>query len=396
MRHDTTTRILSREVIVSNDSMVTGLNNNDIIIGNSGAGKTRSYVLPNLLHAEGVSLIVCDTKGKLLKESAPTLKKKGYQIWHLDFTDCLHSPYGYNPLDAIRYEEKNDTFYEQDILKLSSALIPIENRDDIFWDLAARQYFDAILGYMLCALPFSEHHLMTAKSLLFQMHTGNFTKLMDQLNEEKPDCFAVRQYEMIATNQKAEKMDASIKGVLSEKLNTYIFDGALSLYQNPKKIDVAALRKAPVAVFLSVSDTDRSMDKLASLFFTQALQALCNTPVPEDESVPFYPVQLYLDDFASGIRIPDFDSVISIIRSRHIGVSIILQSLSQLESLYGIPASKTILNNFDHMLYLGGTDVDTCRYIGVRADKSAQAVLSLPLDEAWLFERGSAPRRVKK
>ena len=99
--YNKTYRILARDQTVSNDTRATGLNNNDLIIGPSGAGKTRSYVLPNILRASE-SLIVTDTKGDLCQQTRESLEKRGYVIQEINLTDCISSPYGYNPLDYIR------------------------------------------------------------------------------------------------------------------------------------------------------------------------------------------------------------------------------------------------------------------------------------------------------
>ncbi len=151
------------------------------------------------------------------------------------------------------------------------------------------------------------------------------------------------------------------------------------------------------AVFLTVSDTDRSMDRLADLFVTQAVHTLCRSADRDyGDSRLAVPVRFLLDDFAAGIFIPDFDKIISVIRSREISVSIILQSISQLESMYGHAGAMTIINNCDNCLYLGGQDVETARYISTRADKWIRTILEMPLDEAWLFTRGSRVRQVRK
>ena len=107
------------------------------------------------------------------------------------------------------------------------------------------------------------------------------------------------------------------------------------------------------------------------------------------------PVRLYLDDFAN-LNIPDIDKTISVIRSREISVSIAIQSITQLEGLYGHAKAVTIIDNCDHLLYLGGQSVETARFIAVKANKPASAILNMPLGKAWLFERGNAPREVKK
>ena len=136
------------------------------------------------------------------------------------------------------------------------------------------------------------------------------------------------------------------------------------------------------------------MDRIASLFYSQAMQELCNTPEVAGE--PFYPVRMILDDFAAGCRVPDFDKIISVVRSRRLYISIIIQSLSQLESLYGKACADTIINNCDTLLYLGGNDVSTARYIGDRANRPVNVILSMPMTDTLLFQRGKQPQRVMR
>lgn len=194
----------------------------------------------------------------------------------------------------------------------------------------------------------------------------------------------------------ADRTQACIQGILAEKLSTLTFDGVADLFTRPEQMDFAALGRERIALFLTISDTDRSMDPLAALLYTQALQALCTEADRMPEHRLTIPVRLYLDDFAANVTIPDFDKIISVIRSREISVSVILQSLSQLESLYGHPRAQTILSGCDNMLYLGGQDVETAQYISTKANKPASSILNMPLDAAWLFMRGAEPKQVRK
>ncbi len=107
-------------------------------------------------------------------------------------------------------------------------------------------------------------------------------------------------------------------------------------------------------------------------------------------------MRLILDDFASGARIPDFDKLISVIRSRDISVSVILQSLTQLETMYVSAAATTIINNCDHLLYLGSQDISTASYVGYRLGKLPETVLALPRDKAVLITGGEKAKVVKK
>ena len=191
-------------------------------------------------------------------------------------------------------------------------------------------------------------------------------------------------------------MDASIKGILTTNLDPLCFDDALALYSREEKIDFRTFGTEKTALFLTISDTDRSLDKLADAFMTQALQQLCLCADMSPCHRLDIPVRLYLDDFANTIYIPDFDKIISVIRSREISVSVMLQSITQLITLYGESCANTIINNCDKLLYLGGQDLTTAGMIAEKANKTKDSILSMDLDDAYLFVRGARPQKARK
>ena len=395
-----TTRILADGHVISNDTWATGLNNNDIVIGPSGAGKTRGVVKPNILQTAmqgNESIIVTDTKGQLCRDMAGVLRQHGYDVKELNLADCARSRCGYNPLEFIRYDWATNSYNTQDIMSVATILTPLETYDS-FWDLFARQFLSAMISYVLECLPRKEHNLNTVVKLFHQTGGKNFDKLFDELCEIAPDSFAATQYKMFRLSRGAEKMYSSTLGILAQKLSVFATDGVRKLATNPHKIRFRDIATKRIAVFLHISDTDRSMDRLATLFYSQALQVLCNYADRQPGGRLPVPVRFYLDDFAaaSDCCIPDFDKIISVIRSREISTTVILQSLSQLEASYGHAKSLTILNNADHLLYLGGQDVETARYISAKADKSVSTILQMPLDCAYLFTRGARPEQVRK
>lgn len=390
-----TYRILSEGHAISNDTWQTGLNNNDLIIGPSGAGKTRGYVLPNILQCSE-SLVVADTKGSLIRQSGGILARNGYMVYEIRLTDCLSSPCGYNPLDCIRYDSDKGRYSEQDIISVSTCLVPVESAKDPFWDYAARTVLESLVAYVMECLPEHEHTLSSVVALCSEMGDPSFERLFMELGEVSPDSFAVNRYRLYKGMATAEKMYASIQGILAEKLSPMSFDGAKALFSNPHKPRLGSLGQEKSAVFLTISDTDRSLDRLSGLFYAQALQSLIASADQSPGHCLEVPVRLILDDFAANFCIPDFDKTVSIIRSRGISASIVLQSISQLESMYGHSRAMTIMNNCDHLLYLGGQDVETARYIAVKANKSVNTILDMPLDRAWLFARGQAPRLARK
>ena len=393
-------RILADGHTVHNDTWQTGLNNNDIIIGPSGAGKTRGYVKPNILQTamQGKeSMIITDTKGQLCRELGGLLRQHGYNVLELNLADCSRSCCGYNPLEFVRYDKASDSYNTQDIMRIAAILTPVES-NDAFWDYYARQLLAAMISYVLECLPRCEHNLNTVVRLFRETGTKNFDKLFAELSEIAPDSFAATQYQMFRLSQSAEKMYSSTLGILAEKLSVFAVGGVTKLFTHPQRVRFYDLANKKTAVFLRISDTDRSMDRLATLFYTQALQNLCGYADRQPGGRLPVPVRLYLDDFAAAADccIPDFDKITSVIRSREISVSVILQSLSQLEAAYSHAKALTILNNADHLLYLGGQDVETAKYISIKADKSVSTVLNMPLDCAYLFTRGKKPEQVRK
>jgi len=396
-------RVLAHGCLMSNDTWATGLNNNDLIIGPSGAGKTRGYVKPNLLQCDE-SVVVTDTKGSLIAEVGPALKRRGYQVVNIDFTDMLSS-HGYNPLRYIRYDAGRGKYSEQDIMTVAKTLCPVECGDDPFWENSAAMLMASLVGYVMECLPEEERTLESVTTLLMEMapptgkskEPSNTQKLLEELGVLRPDSFAWRKFKMLSAVAGADKTWACILGFMAEKMNTLTYDGPIAMYNNPNQLDFADLGRKKMAVFLTVSDTDRSCDRLVNLFYTQALQALCRSADRDypDHRLPV-PVRFILDDFATNTVIPDFDNIISVIRSREIYVSVIIQSVSQLNALYGAARASTIINNCDNCLYLGGQDVETARFISVKANRTADSVLNLPLGEAYLFTRGQPPKRVRK
>lgn len=393
-----TTRILAKNKTVNNNTWVTGINNNDLIIGPSGGGKTRGYVIPNILHSEE-SMIIADTKGNLCRNYGSYLKNKGYTVMHLDFTDTLHSPWGYNPLNFIEeitdpiLNERGDYYNVQDVKKIANIICPIQSKDE-FWDLAAQMYLEAFILYVLNNLPKHQHNLFEVYKIISMAGNEDLSSILEEEAHTYPDSSFAIKYNMINQNKKADKMHASIVGILAQHLDTLAYAGTERMFTMKNQIDMSSFLKGKTALFLSVSDSDRSHDQLVNLFYTQALQYLLREADHCIDSRLPIPVRFILDDFSTNTVIPNFDNIISVIRSREISVSLICQCLSQLEDLYGSAKSKTIINNCDHCLYLGGSDPDTGKFFAERFNCMVSTVLSLPLDRMYLFTRGSQAEQV--
>lgn len=389
------TRILAKDVYIDNDTRVTGNNNNDLIIGPSGAGKTRGYVIPNILQAEG-SLVITDTKGNLCRQFQPYLESRGYQVMELNFARMDKNTWGYNPLAAIRYDRRRGQYNEQDIISLSAVIAPVLTRDDPFWDQSAQLYLQALVGYVLECLPVQERNLSSVCRLSGLIGSVTLDQLFRELSELKPDCFAVSRYRSMMTTRSASRTDACIRAFLDRHLLPLSYDAVSRMFSNQRQVSLEGIGMRKTAVFLTVSDTDRASDPLVNLFYAQTFQKLVALADRSTGSRLPVPVRFILDDFATNTIIPSFDNLISVIRSRELSVSLVIQSLSQLESLYGRAKSQTIINNCDNWLYLGGLDLQTAQEMSTRMNRTVQSVLNMSHEDAVVLTRGRPPRRCDK
>ena len=273
--------IVGRNRTIETDSFQTGINNNMLVIGPSGAGKTRHVLKPNLLQM-GSSFIVLDTKGTLCREMGTMLAGAGYTVECLDFANICEEPrplpagaahVGYNPLSFIR-RDSHGRPNQQDILSIAVALCPVENGKEPFWDRAAANLLAALIAYVMEELPREEQTFAALVELAEHLNDGATFRLLDDLEVSDPDSLASSMYLRYASTRDAEKMNASIIGIIAEKLMCLGFDGALRLYTASRQVDFARFGHERRALFVTMSDIDRALDPLTSLFVDQAFKAL--------------------------------------------------------------------------------------------------------------------------
>ena len=386
-------RIFAPGVSISNDTRQTGLNNNDLIIGGSGSGKTGGYIYNLLLNPHG-SMIVSDTKGLLHRIFAERLEKQGYQVHVLDFVNPSKSV-AYNPLSYIRRNEFGEP-NEADIAKLASIIMPKLDSDEPFWEMAASRYIGILIGYVLEEEILEEQTMAAVCRAHRKLRSNEGKRAFEYWADLNPNCFAARKYNQMMQSMQAEKMWNSIMEFVNQGLDMFDYREYAPIWDEVDSIDIARMGHEKTVLFLNSSDNDKSMHLMCDLFNTQAMQVLlAEADRTEDGRLPI-PCRLILDDFAAAARIEDFDNLISIIRSREISVSIIIQSLSQLNHMYSEYRANTILNNCAHVLYLSGKDRDTMQYVADYLNQTVHTVLKLPRDKAVFIEEGTQARVVSK
>ena len=382
--------IIAEGVSYSLNCYETKLNNNVLVVGTSGAGKTRSIVTPNLLQATG-SYIVSDPKGNLYEKYGPYLKNQGYEVKKLDFTDPENSAH-YNFFKYIRNT--------QDINKISHMIIYSKGQDgykpDPFWDEASELLLQALIAYLYEGFRSSEQNLRSVQKLIDACNidendSGSATildKLMEAHEKEYEDSYAVSQYKKfrVAAGKTLKSILISLNARIGQFDTPEIRE--LTKYDT---IRISGIGMKPTAVFVVVSDTDRSLDGLANLFFTQAMNELCwqADKRGKGNTLPV-PVRFILDDFATNCKIAEFPRMIASIRSRGISTMLMIQSEAQLEEGYNKDA-RTIIGNCDTYVYLGGNDVDTAEAVARRCDVPLKKILNMPVETNWIFRRGQEP-----
>ena len=337
-------------------------NKNILVIGGSGSGKTRFFCKPSLLQAHS-SYVCTDPKGTLLPEIGTFLERKKYRIKCLNLINFRKSM-KYNPLSYIRSEK--------DILKMVNALIMNtkgegEKSSEDFWVKAERLYYSALIGYIWYEATEEEKNFITLLDLINaseareddETYQSPVDLLFSQLEEREPDHFAVKQYRKF--KMAAGKTLKSILISCGARLAPFDIKELRDLMEYDE-LELDTLGDQKTALFVILSDTDSTFNFVAALMYSQLFNLLC------DKADDFYGgrlpvhVRLILDEFANIGQIPNFDKLIATIRSREISASIILQSQSQLKTIYK-DAADTIVGNCDSTLFLGGKEKSTLKEI---------------------------------
>ena len=352
-------------------------NKNVIVIGGSGSGKTRFYVKPNLMQMpKNVSYVVTDPKGTIIIECGKMLVNEGYVVKVLNTINFRKSMH-YNPFHYIRSEK--------DILKLVNTIIANtkgegEKSSEDFWIKAERLLYTALIGYIWYEAPEEEQNFSTLLEFINASETReddeSFKNAVDELFEEleadNPEHFAVRQYKKykLAAGKTAKSILISCGARLAPFDIQELRD--LMAYD---ELELDMLGERRTVMFVIISDTDDTFNFVVAIMYTQLFNLLCDKADDEHGGRLPYHVRLLLDEFANIGSIPKFDKLIATIRSREISASIILQSQSQLKTIYK-DAAETITGNCDTMLFLGGKESSTLKEISETLGKETIDLLN--------------------
>lgn len=364
----TKSKILTRHVRLGLDSKKHRRSLNVLVIGGSGAAKTRSYVLPNVLEAN-TNYVITDPKSEVLLATGRYLKDKGYDVRVLNLVNLEESD-GYNPFRYLRDEK--------DVLKLVNNLIqattPKESKSsDPFWEKSETALLQAIILMLFQEAPeYEQNFSMVMKVLEYaevkeddEEHVSPLDMLFAKLEKEKPNSVAVRQYKVFKL--------AAGKTAKSILVSTAVRLAAFNLPQikaitDHDDMDLYSLGEKKVALYAVIPDNDQTFNFLVSLLYAQAFQALYYSADQIHHGALPRHVHFVLDEFAA-MPLPGFTRELATMRSRNISASTIIQNMAQIKELYK-DSWETIPGNSDSILYLGGNESSTHEYISKMLGKA--------------------------
>ena len=333
-----------------------------LVVGGSGAGKTRFFVKPNLLQAN-TSFIITDPKGELLKATGGYLQKQGYEI---RVFDLIHPETSmcYNPFFYINKDDDVLSLITNFIRNTTPKNVQV---NDPFWEKAETALLQALMLYLWHEAPVSEQNFETILDMISVMKTedGDYADinpvdvLFAELRRDKPFHIALKQYDIFKIAP--EKTANSVVMSAGVRLAQFGLPGIARLTSRDE-MDFVSIGQKKVAMFCVMPDIDKSYNYLISMLYTQVFQQL--ERFADDRETGRLPVhvQCYMDEFAN-IPLPEsFENVLATARSRGISIAIILQNIAQLKALFD-KQWEAIIGNCDQFLYLGGNEQSTHKYV---------------------------------
>ena len=355
-------KILTQNVCIGYDSRKHRRNMNTLIIGGSGAGKTRFYAKPNVMQAN-TSLIILDPKGEIARDEGHLLEEKGYVVKVLDLIN-MEKSHCYNPF--VYLQTDNDV--QRLVTNLFKATTPKgSSSQDPFWDTAASMLLLALVFYLWYEAPEDEQNFPMVMEMLRagevreddDGYISPLDLLFNQLEIENKNHIAVKYYRDYRSG--SAKTLKSIQVTLASRLEKFNLSSLSSLTQTDE-LELETIGERKTALFAIIPDNDTSFNFLVSMLYTQLFQQLfyC-ADYKHGGRLPIH-VHFLMDEFANVSLPDDFDKILSVMRSREVSVSIILQNLAQLKALFE-KQWESIVGNCDEFLYLGGNEQSTHKYV---------------------------------
>lgn len=355
-------KIFTQNVRMGLDGRKHHRNLNTVVVGGSGAGKTRFYAKVNLCQAN-TSFVVLDPKGELLRDTGYLLTQKGYDVRVLDLLN-MEKSHCYNPFVYLR----DDNDVQRLVTNLFKSTTPKGSQsNDPFWDTAASMLLLALIFYLKYEAPPEEQNFPMVMEMLraadvredMDEYTSPLDELFERLEMKNPDHIAVKYYKDYHSG--SAKTLKSIQITLAARLEKFNLSSLAALTATDE-LDLPSLGEKKVALFALIPDNDTSFNFLVSILYTQLFQQLFYLADHKYGGSLPVPVHFLMDEF-SNVSLPDdFSKILAVMRSRQVFVSIILQNIAALKALFE-KEWESILGNCDEFLYLGGNETSSHKLI---------------------------------
>ena len=355
-------KILTQNVSISLDGRKHRRNLNVLVCGGSGSGKTRFYAKPNVMSAN-CSYVCLDPKGELLRDTGGLLQAKGYDIRVIDLVDMKKS-HCYNPFVYL----KDDNDIQRLVTNLFKNTTPKGSQSqDPFWDNAAMMLLLALVFYLHYEAPPEEQNFAMVMEMIRAGEVDEddsktpsaLDNLFYDLRRTDPGHIALKYYD--AYHSGAAKTLKSIQITLAARLEKFNLESVAGLTITDE-LDLWRLGEEKTALFAIIPDNDTSFNFLVSILYSQLFQQLFEVADKKYGGALPVHVQFLMDEFANLSLPDDFDKILSVMRSRGVSVSIILQNLAQLKALFE-KQWESIVGNTDEFVYLGGNEQATHKYV---------------------------------
>ncbi|MDD3142055.1 MAG: type IV secretory system conjugative DNA transfer family protein [Lachnospiraceae bacterium] len=355
-------KLMTQSVSIGLNAKKHRRNLNTLVCGGSGAGKTRFYCKPNLMQCN-TSFVILDPKGEMLRDTGKLLENKGYEVRVLDLIS-MEKSHCYNPFVYL----KNDNDVQKLVTNLFKSTTPKGSQsNDPFWDTSASMLLLALVFYLHYEAPEEEQNfamvmeMLRAASIEDEEDTrpSPLDELFQDLEMINPEHIALKYYRSYHSG--SAKTLKSIQITLAARLEKFNLE-SLAALTTTDELDLPSMGEKKVALFALIPDNDSGFNFLVSILYTQLFQQLFYTADHiYGGSLPM-PVHFLMDEFANVSLPDDFDKILSVMRSRSVSVSIILQNLAQLKALFE-KQWESIVGNCDEFLYLGGNEKSTHKYV---------------------------------
>ncbi len=387
-------RIFGEGAVFSTDCEKTGLNNNAVICGGSGSGKTMSVSEPLLINSFGTSLIVTVTKRRLIDKYAPVFVKRGYNVEVIDFVNPEKSTKVFDPLAYVK-QESDVIFLARSIVK-SNPLKENQVSKDEYWDNASISLLTAEIGYCLWKyknqafpLVLAIHHGLRITEQGDGISTNLDSSFQELEDAEGYDHYAVRCWHTFRDLPLTTA--GCVYSTLNSTMDTLFTTPIVNMMLSENYLCFEEIGNTKSVIFVYTSAVNPALNCFVNIFYSYAIKELFEY----GESLPDgrlpVPVHMLCDDFATGSPILNFPEYISIFREKGLSVTILIQSESQLRRMYSEFDAVTIINNCDTYVYMGGMDLRTAENVSKRVNLPLEEILYMPVGKVIIFRRGQMP-----